>query len=573
VNALVKFSKASLLVLVLCGSALSQSTPVISVNTFPGADASIQINACLAAFAAASGGTCDARTYSGLVIMSQQINVLPGTVLLLPQVAAWVWDLRDGVSAGIMQYNSSSIIGTATGGGGNSMLLLPGSNSTNMLALYATDGTPANGGSYTYASGFFAYNSQFPGATFAHGLVYTRFLYDESRFERIMAQNNYGDAWHIYAVCCDTEFVQIQAASSYGPQGGTPMTVEQATGRNSSSFSMTGTINSAGTGHPNLDVQDGNYQLDFPEIYMETNGTAADTSTAVVQVETSSASTPILRFRGGTANMASSKPCFSIPAAFSPLYGFENENWCGPKTSNSATLNSPTLNNATITSGNATLNSVSSSWFGYGALNTQNGQVGAGAISFSPTSVGWYRVFSGRYLQGSFDIRTSDPEQDIQGMVQQGWYGVPANITIYNTGLTWGLPRVITQVATSSNNADGAVYLDVYVADLSNPMPVSITFTGQGVAASGIVASPVVGSGPTVYSVATADMTGINSDSGGFPTLFSTGTIGASRFLGTFYTPRNSSDICRAGQAWDDANYHYVCVATDTIKRAALSSF
>lgn len=566
-NHLLKFAVAALL---MCGHMFAQ---VLNVNAFTGSDPAAQINSCLSKLAAGSGGTCDARMYNGTQYMSQQINVLPGTVLLLPQMGAWVWDLRDGVSAGLMQYNGSSIVGSATGGGGNGMLLLPGSNSTNMLALYATDGSPNGGGSYTYASGFNALNMTYSGARFSHGLVYTRLLFDESRIERVTSVNEFGDAWHVYGVCCDTEFVQIQASSNYGPQGGTPMTVENAVGtEHGSSFSLSGTINAAGTGHPNLDIQDGNNQMDFPEVYMETNGSAADLTTAVVRVTTTSTNTPILRFRGGTVNLNSSKPCFSIPAAFSPLQGMENDGWCGPKYSNTVTLNASTFNNATITSGTATLSKITSNWFGYSA-GAQNGQIGAGSVTFTPTVAGWYRIFSGRYLQGSVDIRASDPEQDVQANIQQGWYGVPANISILNTGLTYGLRRVVTKIATSSNNGDGAVYLDLYVADVSNPMPISVTFTGQGVAGSGIIPAPSLGSGPTQYSLATADMSDINSDSVNFPSLFTTGNIGANRFLGNLSTPVHSWDNCRTGQFWDDANFHYVCVATNTIKRVALSSF
>ena len=38
-------------------------------------------------------------------------------------------------------------------------------------------------------------------------------------------------------------------------------------------------------------------------------------------------------------------------------------------------------------------------------------------------------------------------------------------------------------------------------------------------------------------------------------------------------TPASSSAPCTAGQFEDDANYHYVCVATNTWKRVALSPF
>ncbi len=38
-------------------------------------------------------------------------------------------------------------------------------------------------------------------------------------------------------------------------------------------------------------------------------------------------------------------------------------------------------------------------------------------------------------------------------------------------------------------------------------------------------------------------------------------------------TPTGSSAPCTAGQIWSDASYIYVCIAPNTIKRAALSSF
>ena len=41
----------------------------------------------------------------------------------------------------------------------------------------------------------------------------------------------------------------------------------------------------------------------------------------------------------------------------------------------------------------------------------------------------------------------------------------------------------------------------------------------------------------------------------------------------TLTTPASSSAACEAGQFTDDANYHYVCTATNTWKRVALASF
>ncbi len=51
------------------------------------------------------------------------------------------------------------------------------------------------------------------------------------------------------------------------------------------------------------------------------------------------------------------------------------------------------------------------------------------------------------------------------------------------------------------------------------------------------------------------------------------GTVTAKGFTETLATPASSSAPCEKGQFGDDANYHYVCVARNTWKRVALSSF
>lgn len=285
---------------------------LLQADQFAGGDASAKINACLVAANAGGGGVCDARMFTGSWKMNETVEILSKTTLLLPHWAQWCWAMTDGVSVGIQQDSSSQLIGNAVGGGGNTMLLLPCNASTHMLALYATQNNPVSGGQYIYATGFNAQN--LIGATFAKGVVYTRYLFDESRFERIAAINNSGDAWHVYSSCCDTNFQEVQASSTYGATGGTPLVVE-----GQSSFSWSGTINSAGTGHPNIDIQNGNYQLDFWNLYSETGGPTADLSTPVVNI----AGSPIVRFHGGIAALDSTKACFNSPA----LVTFNN-NWC-----------------------------------------------------------------------------------------------------------------------------------------------------------------------------------------------------------------------------------------------------
>lgn len=49
--------------------------------------------------------------------------------------------------------------------------------------------------------------------------------------------------------------------------------------------------------------------------------------------------------------------------------------------------------------------------------------------------------------------------------------------------------------------------------------------------------------------------------------------VASGGLIGALNTPASSSAPCTAGQMSDDANYHYVCVAANTWKRVALSSF
>lgn len=55
--------------------------------------------------------------------------------------------------------------------------------------------------------------------------------------------------------------------------------------------------------------------------------------------------------------------------------------------------------------------------------------------------------------------------------------------------------------------------------------------------------------------------------------LSTNGAISGTSYRETLKTPASSSAACVAGQFTDDTNYHYVCVATNTWKRAALAAF
>ena len=55
--------------------------------------------------------------------------------------------------------------------------------------------------------------------------------------------------------------------------------------------------------------------------------------------------------------------------------------------------------------------------------------------------------------------------------------------------------------------------------------------------------------------------------------ITATGNIAATAYRESLTTPASSSAACTAGQFTDDTNFHYVCVSSNTWKRAALNSF
>ena len=238
--------KLAALTLALAAPVLAQNGSVFYASQYAGADASVQTNHCIAAAAAAGGGTCDASIFTGVHLMSQQINVCPSDNnnnpihLILPVAGTWEWGLTDGVSCGIKQCSGASISSPATlGSGGAHLVLKPSSPSTNMDSLYCTDPhAPGDGWGYYYASGFSAKNVDGnigPRVMFVHGLIHIQKFYDQSTWRYIGAQNAYGDAWHIDSGCCGASFDHINASASQASgvpqatQGGIPLTIGTGT--------------------------------------------------------------------------------------------------------------------------------------------------------------------------------------------------------------------------------------------------------------------------------------------------------------------------------------------------------
>jgi hypothetical protein len=294
-----KVRASSLLLLIVAFVCLSSGTwgqtsgsDVYYATNYSGADASIKINACIAAVISAGGGVCDASGLRGTQKMSQEIHLGNsasvaahiGVTLLLPDTATWLWHLTDGSSCGIYQYSSTSLLGHQPAGGGNRMVLAASSGSQ-MDSIYCTD-APSTGANYVRAEGFAVWNNQ-SGSTFANGVVHVRDAVDQSRFVGIFAQNYYGDVWHVESACCGATFDDIQGTSngtqslSNSSDGGIPLTL--GPGKvDGVSFHNSG-FNAPGIGHPDIMMKGESAVMgvSFYNTYMEGNGTVDGTTPMV----------------------------------------------------------------------------------------------------------------------------------------------------------------------------------------------------------------------------------------------------------------------------------------------------
>jgi len=122
-----------------------------------------------------------------------------------------------------------------------------------------------------------------------------------------------------------------------------------------------------------------------------------------------------------------------------------------------------------------------------------------------------------------------------------------SSVTLHTGGVTTG------PITAASLNVSGSATLAGGGA-VGNGQSVTFYPKATGVGAPGLTASG-------------ADTMAISTNDGGASYL----QVGA--VIETLATPSSSASPCVAGQFTDDANYHYVCVATNTWKRVALSSF
>ena len=120
--------------------------------------------------------------------------------------------------------------------------------------------------------------------------------------------------------------------------------------------------------------------------------------------------------------------------------------------------------------------------------------------TFTPTTVGWYRVFTTSVVGGGvLRIYASyNNKYDALELVwnSNGW-GQSGQISIVKGGVYVGY--IVSQVRVTGNSADGYGYLDIYVSDVTSAGPISIYAYGPDCPAftAPIVVGAVTGSGTT----------------------------------------------------------------------------
>jgi hypothetical protein len=165
-----------------------RAAQVRNADQFPGSDASVKVNACIADVLVAGGGTCDARGLNGVQSgLTKEIDVGGGTYpnnigvsLILPSNAIWSWNIADTTKCGIKLYNGSAVYSDGGSGGGNHMSLRGTNSSTDMRALFCTD---YDNGGYFRAARFGTYNPSSINATFVKANFDIEAAYDGSAFD------------------------------------------------------------------------------------------------------------------------------------------------------------------------------------------------------------------------------------------------------------------------------------------------------------------------------------------------------------------------------------------------------
>ncbi|MGH9969258.1 MAG: hypothetical protein ACREBG_15860, partial [Pyrinomonadaceae bacterium] len=261
--------------------------------------------------------------------------------LILPNSSTWSFNITDGTSCGIKQFNKSVIKSQASVSNGLQMSLQPSAAGTSMRALYCTDRTQTDG--YYLAEGFLARNTI--GATFSQGLVEITHAADNSIFRNLSTINSSGVGIKIYEVCCGTSFYNLTADGLSGT-GAKPVRIGDST---LGAFTIGGGVINVGfyglsTTHPgtgqfaievgdstNTSTRNANDEgIQFYNLYMEPH--SSDTTTAGMKIW------------DDVHNIGVYGCSWVGNAGGSSSYAIDLDSWAGPSNSTFLNCKSQTLN-------------------------------------------------------------------------------------------------------------------------------------------------------------------------------------------------------------------------------------
>ena len=174
-------------------------------------------------------------------------------------------------------------------------------------------------------------------------------------------------------------------------------------------------------------------------------------------------------------------------------------------------------------------------------------------VAISSPSAGLFLVEDGSGAPRDIHVRAAYAEPGTAGSPGLGFAGISG------TGIHVGVSNELAFDTGSQRRA----YIDAGATGFHLDVP--LEFSGFGTYLSSN-ATPRL----SVGSTSTAGNEG--GDLGARTGYFGTSVVTPVVQL-TLATPTTSGDTCTAGTFWADANYLYVCTATNTIKRAALSAF
>lgn len=368
---------------------------------FPGIDASVKMNACIADVIAVGGGTCDATGLIGNQTISQEVDIgnraqVP-VLLLIPQQFTWNVTINDCVSSGFKIFSGSTFFGPAQQPVGVNTATIQAAPTACVVSLFTTEPNPLGAGQYVRVEGFTLYNPS--GATISDAALVARNLYDNSAFRNITVASFNGTNLHVSGACCQVIFDRI-TLNGGSLAGAVPLKVDLAYGTNAGISFTNMSIDHPGDTLNNIVITGGTTpltasQVNFFGLYMEGTTQTAHLTTPLVSITGGGR----YKFDGVTVSrlaIGSTAYVFDITnASFPTLFQLNGFGFYSDLGANTYTTGGEAVNDhIKPIQVKADVNGLLASYSSGGVVLTTSGNLGVGVAnpSFSLDTVGSVRV-------------------------------------------------------------------------------------------------------------------------------------------------------------------------------------